>query len=63
MKLRDLAKNKYGKVVGEDSCPIHVLNELGDAEADKIDVEYKVGEKLIPFCQKDNCEECWEMEL
>ena len=63
MKLSELVKNKYGKIIDEDSCPIHILNELGDVEVDKIDDMYKVGEKLVPFCKEDNCEECWNIEI
>lgn len=62
MKLRDLAVG-YGKVIDKDSCPIHILNELGENTLEKIDDKYKIGERLIPYCKKDNCWECWDMKL
>lgn len=63
LKLRELAESK-GFTIAEESCPILVFNEILSAlEIEEIEKNYRLGIGLIPYCNEDNCENCWDMSV
>jgi hypothetical protein len=62
LKLKKIAE-KNGLTIEEDSCPIHLFNELPKDKINELDEKFKIGSLLIPYCKSDDCENCWDIEV